>query len=110
LLIILISSCITFEALVPNPAPSAVTPSVIGAFSVNPSTINSGGTSTLEWNVTGADTVRIDPNIGYVPLSGSETVSPDSTTTYILTATSASGVIQHITEIVVPLKLKPLDK
>jgi hypothetical protein len=71
-----------------NPAPPPVTPIAITAFSVGPSVITGGQAATLQWNVTGATTVRIDPGIGNVALSGSEAVSPTGTTTYVLTASN----------------------
>jgi hypothetical protein len=66
-----------------NPAPAQV---VVNAFSVDPSMIDVGQSATLQWNVTGATIVKIDPDIGDVASSGSETVSPTETTTYVLTA------------------------
>jgi hypothetical protein len=60
----------------------------INSFVISPAVINAGDTATLQWNVTEATTVRIDPGIGNVALSGSEAVSPTVTTTYILTASN----------------------
>jgi hypothetical protein len=72
-------------------------PPVSASFNVTPSIITPGQSATLQWNVTGADTVRIDPGIGSVPVSGSEQISPATTTTYILTATNAAGIITDST-------------
>ena len=47
----------------------------------------------LSWVVSNADTVSIDQGIGAVANSGSQTVTPSSTTTYVLTATNSSGSI-----------------
>ncbi len=64
----------------------------INSFTANPGAINSGGSSTLSWNVENADGVSIDNGIGSVNKSGgSVSVSPGSTTTYTLTATSSAG-------------------
>jgi RHS repeat-associated protein len=70
-------------------------PPTISSFSANPGTINSGGSSTLSWNITGATSATIDHGIGSVnpPGSGSVNVSPTSTTTYTLTATNANGSV-----------------
>jgi 3D (Asp-Asp-Asp) domain-containing protein len=57
----------------------------IDIFNINPSTIFGGHTATLTWHVTGANKVIIT-GIGMVPPSGSTTVSPASTTTYVLNA------------------------
>jgi hypothetical protein len=66
---------------------------VIGTFSSSPSTINPGGTQTLMWNVTGANSVSIDNGIGQVDVVGSRVISPASSTTYTLTATNSAGTI-----------------
>ncbi len=61
------------------------------SFSANPQSVNSGGNTTLNWNVTGAASVTIAPNIGSKPPVGSQPVSPIQTTTYTLTATGLGG-------------------
>jgi len=65
-----------------------VNPPIVATFTASPTTTFSGQGTTLQWNVTGANTVSIDPDIGTVPLSGSRTVNPYSTTTYTLVASS----------------------
>jgi peptidoglycan-associated lipoprotein len=64
---------------------------VVGTFSAQPSSIQRGQSSTLRWNVTGADSVSIDNGIGVVSASGTRSVSPSSSTTYTLTARNAGG-------------------
>lgn len=59
------------------------------AFTANPTTINAGQSSTLTWQVSNADTATIS-TLGSVALSGSQAVTPATTTTYILTATHGS--------------------
>jgi len=85
LLMILIPGCIT--------VPAAGTPPVIIEFSNNPSTINDGGTSTLLWNVTGANSVSIDQGIGQVNVAGTRVVSPTTSTVYTISATNSSGTV-----------------
>lgn len=63
----------------------------ISSFSVNPSTINIGNSSSLSWNVSGATSVTISGGVGSVSSSGNRSVNPSSTTTYTLTATNAAG-------------------
>jgi hypothetical protein len=71
----------------------AVQPALsISSFDANPSVIQAGQSSTLQWNVTGASSVNISPDLGNVELSGSRTVSPSSTQTYTLTAVSGGQV------------------
>jgi hypothetical protein len=69
-----------------TPASSAP---LIVSFTANPTTINAGQSSTLSWQVSNADTVSIS-TLGSVALSGSQAVTPATTTTYILTATHGS--------------------
>lgn len=56
-----------------------------------PLTISAGGKSQLTWSSQNAASVRIDPQIGAVNLSGTLQVSPANTTTYVATATDAAG-------------------
>ena len=63
-------------------------PPVITEFSSN---LNSNGSSTLVWNVIGADTVSIDQYIGIVGASGTMVVSPAAATVYTLSAEYAIG-------------------
>lgn len=65
-----------------------VNPPIVASITVSPSTILPGQSATLQWNVTGATLVSIDPGIGDVQASGSRTVYPTVTTTYTLIATS----------------------
>jgi len=86
LLLVLIPGCITVQSPVGQP-------SVIGSFSSSPSAINPGGSSTLSWNVTGANSVSIDQGIGQVNVSGSMLVSPSTSTIYTISATNAAGTV-----------------
>lgn len=66
-------------------------------FSANPTTVSSGQFSTFTWTTTGAASVSISPTLGddddgiQLPTSGSRTMVPTQTTTYVMTATSANG-------------------
>jgi len=61
-------------------------------FFTSPQAISSGGSSQLCWNVTGAVKIAISPGVGDdLAANGCATVSPDATTTYTLTATTAGG-------------------
>ena len=68
--------------------PASSAPLIVN-FTANPNTINAGQSSTLSWQVTNADNVVIT-TLGSVALSGSQAVTPATTTTYILTATHGS--------------------
>ena len=65
---------------------------IVNSFSASPTEIDPGGSSTLTWSVSDADTVTITL-IGTVALSGSTSVSPAVTTNYILTATNSAGSV-----------------
>jgi hypothetical protein len=72
-------------------APSPSGAPVVNSFGSSPSTISPGGSATLTWTVSNAMSVSIDHGVGSVASTGSTTVSPTATTTYLLTATNASG-------------------
>ncbi|MBW2078208.1 MAG: FG-GAP repeat protein [Deltaproteobacteria bacterium] len=57
----------------------------------DPTAIQEGGSSTLSWSSTHADTCEIEPDVGIVEVSGSISVSPTETTTYTITATGPGG-------------------
>jgi hypothetical protein len=69
-------------------------PPKIGPFKANPDTIGKGESSSLTWNVSSAKKVTIEPGIGTVGLTGSQSVSPDKTTKYTLTATNEFGTVE----------------
>ncbi len=84
-----------------------VTPQVsIVSFTAAPSAINSGGSATLSWQVTGASSVTVTPGVGSVALSGSSTVTPTDTTTYTLTA--QAGSVQQTATAVVTVNRPPI--
>jgi hypothetical protein len=63
---------------------------VIASFTGTPATIESGQSSTLSWSVTGATTITVTPP-GNTVTGSTLTVSPTQNTTYILSATNATG-------------------
>ncbi len=66
----------------------------ISLFTASPTGITLGGISTLSWTTTGANTLNIAPgNLASTSASGSVNVSPETTTTYVLTATNAAGSV-----------------
>jgi len=73
---------------------------VISSFTASPTTINAGDSATLSWSVTGADTVSIAPAIGTVT-GNSISVTPATTNSYTLTATSAGGTVTSTAFVVV---------
>ncbi len=76
----------TVTVTIPTPAPTCT-------LSANPTSIQNGGSSTLSWNTTNANSVSINQSIGSVNTSGSRNVSPSQTTSYDLTAIGNGGTI-----------------
>lgn len=68
----------------PPPAPTAT-------LSANPTSVQQGQPVTLNWRTENATDVRIEPGVGKVDLSGSQSVTPQASTTFRLTATGAGG-------------------
>ncbi|WLE95637.1 MAG: RHS repeat-associated core domain-containing protein [Candidatus Electrothrix communis] len=65
------------------------------SLSADPDTIIKGGSSTLSWTSTNADTASIDNDIGTVDLNGSVSVTPTETTTYTVTASGPGGTVSE---------------
>jgi hypothetical protein len=64
-------------------------------FVANPNVISQGQSTKLCWQVTGATNITIAPGVGSnLNANDCFTVTPQSTTTYTLTAQNASGQIQ----------------
>ena len=72
-------------------------PPTITQFSVNPSTVNSGQTTTLTWATENATSVTITPTVsvpedsGALPTSASAVIPVSDTTTFSITATGPGG-------------------
>ena len=62
------------------------------SFNTNRPAIMPGQASTLSWQVSNADRIRIEPGIGAVSTLGSRAVKPAATTTYTLIATNEAGL------------------
>src|SRR5579871_1258477 len=82
----------------PPPAPLTSTPTAptvakpeITSFTAEPSTIETGQSSTLSWAISNATDMSIDHGVGAVQSRGSRQVFPTSTTTYTLTANGPGG-------------------
>jgi hypothetical protein len=69
-------------------------------FQATPSTITSGGSSTLSWETENATEVTLS-SAGSVSLNGVTTVSPSATTTYTLTARNQYGQVTATTTVTV---------
>ena len=74
-----------------SPPPPAAGLPTINSFTANPPFISSGGTTTLNWNVSNATSVTIDPGPGIVDSIGTTSVAPATTTNYTVTASNSFG-------------------
>jgi hypothetical protein len=70
--------------------PGSVKP-IINLFEVNPKIITKGDIAVLSWEIRGANTVNIVPDIGDVSSKDTREISPDAETFYTLTATNEAG-------------------
>jgi len=79
---------------------TVATPVIEEFFSSNETPIP-GSSIDLVWDVVGAQTLEIQPDVGFVDLpSGSVTVTPQSaSTTYVLIANSPGGMVQRAVDI-----------
>jgi hypothetical protein len=87
---------LVWKFLIPPSLPS------INSFIADPESIAAGESSTLSWDVSGATTVTIDQEVEGVdldPSAGTFTVSPNTTTTYTLTAINKAGNITDTVQV-----------
>jgi peptidoglycan-associated lipoprotein len=87
----------------PEPGPPTTAPCEAPSVSItaNGNTINAGQNSTLTWQAFNADSLRIEPEIGNVALTGNRQVSPPVSVTYTAYATSKCGTQSGVTRITV---------
>ncbi len=64
------------------------------SMSANPTTINQGQSSTLNWSSANATGCNIDNGVGSVAVNGSTSVSPSANTTYTITCSGPGGSAQ----------------
>lgn len=109
--IITITPTPTRSPTIPPPPPSCSGMPNISSFSANPSSIQPGQFSTLSWGaVTNADFVSVEPGIGGVGTPGSRSVSPQTTTTYVLTARCSNNTATRQAVVTVATPVPPPDK
>src|SRR5580658_698909 len=71
------------------PPPPAARPTV--SLQANPTSINTGDSTTLSWTSTDATQLTISPGVGAVTAQGSTKVTPSDSTTYTITASGPGG-------------------
>ena len=75
----------------PPPEAPAAPASPIISLTAEPATIEKGQSVTLSWASQNATEVSIEPEVGKVQATGSTSVTPPSSTTYVATATGPGG-------------------
>jgi peptidoglycan-associated lipoprotein len=88
--ILTVAACHKKVAPAPPPPPPAPAAAPTASLTANPATIEQGQASTLSWTTQNATEVILE-GIGKVGPSGSQLVTPTSSTTYRLTATGEGG-------------------
>jgi peptidoglycan-associated lipoprotein len=95
--LLLVSGCKNTKTPPPPPPPPAKAPTA--TLSANPTSIQRGQSSTLQWSTENATDVTLDGN--KVDPSGSQTVSPTQTTTYHLVAKGTGGTQEATAQVTV---------
>ena len=88
--ILTVAACHKKVAPAPPPPPPAPPAAPTASLTANPATIEQGQSSTLSWTTQDATEVTLE-GIGKVGPSGSQMVTPTTSTTYRLTAKGAGG-------------------
>ncbi|HXT27261.1 MAG TPA: peptidoglycan-associated lipoprotein Pal [Candidatus Eisenbacteria bacterium] len=83
----------------PPAAPPAARPTV--TLQANPTTINKGDATTLNWSSTNATQLTISPEVGAVAPEGSTKVTPPESTTYTVTASGPGGTADSTVRVTV---------
>lgn len=97
------------ETSAPTPTATEIPLPEIEYFRISPDTITVGECAVLEWGaVSGAYNATIEPDIGGVATPGSQQVCPLETTTYMLTAEGAGGIVSASASITVRAALPDL--
>ena len=87
--IMMLGACKKKVAPAPPPPPPPP-PAPTASLTANPATIQQGQSTTLSWNTQNATDVTIE-GIGKVDATGQQTVKPNDSTTYRLTARGSGG-------------------
>jgi peptidoglycan-associated lipoprotein len=89
--VLLMGACKKKVAAPPAPPPPPPPPAATVTLTAEPSTIERGQSVTLSWTSENATVLDLQPEVGKVQTSGSQTVTPQDSTTYTLTATGPGG-------------------
>jgi peptidoglycan-associated lipoprotein len=104
--IMTVAACHKKVASAPPPPPPAPAAAPTASLTANPATIEQGQSSTLSWTTQDATEVTLE-GIGKVGPSGSQMVTPTTSTTYRLTATGEGGSQEATARVTVTPALPP---
>ena len=97
--LLLLTACNKKVAKVTPPPPAPPT-APIATLAANPNVLQQGQSTTLTWQTTNANDTNIQ-GLGTVPSSGSRTVTPSTSTTYMLVAKGPGGTQDASTRVTV---------
>lgn len=93
--LIVMAGCHKKAAPAPTPpAPEATAPppaAPVVSLTAEPATVEKGQSVTLSWTSSNATQLDLEPQVGTVQATGSSNVTPDESTTYVLTAKGPGG-------------------
>jgi len=89
------------------PPPASPNPPTVVRFEASPTTIRSGESTTLQWEITNAASASIDQNIGPIALKGNMSVAPTTTTTYTITAMNKNGTSTQMAQVIISGSVPP---
>ena len=106
---VLLGACHKKSApVVPSQAPPPPPPaSPTATLAVSPSSVQAGQAVQISWSTNNATSVNIAP-LGAVSLNGSQSVTPQVSTTYTLTAKGAGGEVQQSARVTVTAPPAPV--
>lgn len=112
---LLVLSCRKAPAAAPPPPPPPSqppppAPAPVITLRADPSTVDRGQPTTLQWESRNAGTVRIEPGVGQVAGSGNRQVSPTSSVTYTATATGPGGTATDTARVTVNTPAAPPER
>lgn len=90
----------------PPPAPPAAAAPTI-TLRAEPASINRGQATVLRWDTRNATSVKIEPGLGDVSATGTRSINPTSSVTYMATAMGPGGTASDSTRITVNIPPAP---
>ncbi|HLY63563.1 MAG TPA: peptidoglycan-associated lipoprotein Pal [Terriglobia bacterium] len=112
--LIVVAGCHKKAAPAPPPAaPEAAAPTPgapVVSLTAEPATVEKGQSVTLSWTSTNATQLDLEPQVGTVQATGSTNVTPDESTTYVLTAKGPGGTETASARVTVTANAPPAPK